>query len=421
MDRPDESAVEDLEDALLEGDRGVRVGTARAALAYPTFRRVYVGSLLSNIGSWMQNVILGAYVYQQTQSSTWVGLFTLAQLGPLLFLSLVGGIVADRLDRRAVLVVVSIEQAICSLAIAQLTTAESPSMVLLLGVVLAIGIGQAIYAPTYSALIPTLVEPKDLTGAISLNSASMNLSRVVGPAIGGILYAQVGAPWVFVGNAVSYLFVIGALWGVKLARGVVEAGVSRWQRVAGGFRVARQDRVVGRCLSTMVLFSFFCLPIAVLMPVLAHDNLGIAEESVAYGFLYATFGSGAVVGALSIGTVLAHRDLTKVVRVGLAGFAVSLAALALIRSPAAAYPIVFVVGLGYFGVVTSLATVLQQRLDDAVRGRVMALWIMAFGGTVPIGAMVAAPLSDAAGITAVALGGAVIAAALTWWADLSDR
>ncbi|MFN8104184.1 MAG: MFS transporter, partial [Acidimicrobiia bacterium] len=351
-----DSAVEDLEDAYLEGDRTVRVGTARAALAYPAFRRVYFGSLASSIGSWMQNVILGAYVYQQTHSSTWVGLVALAQLGPLLLLSLVGGMIADRFDRRWVLIVVSVEQAAFSLVIARLTSGGSGSMWLLFGAVLAIGIGQAIYSPAYAALIPTLVKPRDIAGAISLNSASMNLSRVIGPAIGGILFARVGAPWVFVGNAATYAFIILALWGLDLPRVTVPTGDGRLRRLLGGIHIAREDRVVGRCLTTMVTFSLFCLPVAILMPVLAHENLGIGEESVAYGFLYAVFGSGAVVGALSIGTFLAHRNLARVVRGGLLGYAVALGAFALDHHPAAAYPIAFCVGAFYFVVVTSLST-----------------------------------------------------------------
>jgi predicted MFS family arabinose efflux permease len=380
---------------------------------------VYIGALLSNIGSWMQTVILGAFLYHQTGSATYVALGTLAQLGPLLLLSIPGGAVADRFDRRTVLVVVSLEQLAFSLAIAALVARSSPNIALLLGCILAIGIGQAVYAPAYSALIPTLVDRKDMAGAISLNSANMNLSRVIGPAIGGVLYAKVGASWVFVGNAVTYLFIIGALWGLRLPRAPVEVGEGRVQRLLGGIRAARRDRVVSRCLTTMVLFSFFCLPIAVLMPVLAHTNLGLDEDSVAYGLLYAAFGLGAVVGALSIGTFLVERDLATLVRLGLAGFAVSLAAFGLIRQPAFAYPAAFLVGVCYFGTVTSLSTVLQQRLDDAVRGRVMALWIMAFGGTVPIGAIVAGPLSDLVGITGVLLGGAVVAALLAVFARLA--
>jgi predicted MFS family arabinose efflux permease len=407
-----------VEDAIVDGDRTVERRGARAAFAYPTFRRVYLGALLSNIGSWMQTVILGAFIYRQTGSATYVALGTLAQLGPLLLFSIPGGAVADRFDRRTVLIVVSVEQLLFSFAIAALVREPHPGMTLLLGCILAIGIGQAVYAPAYSALIPTLVDRKDMAGAISLNSANMNLSRVIGPAIGGVLYAKVGASWVFAGNAVTYLFIIGALWGLQLPRATVEPGERRLQRLLGGVRTARADRVVGRCLATMVLFSFFCLPIAVLMPVLAHVNLGLGEDSVAYGLLYAAFGLGAVVGALSIGTLLVGRDLAGLVRLGLAGFALSLAAFALLRTPAYAYPVAFLVGVCYFGTVTSLSTVLQQRLDDAVRGRVMALWIMAFGGTVPLGAIVAGPVSDLVGITGVLLAGAAVAAALAVFAGV---
>lgn len=409
----------EVEDAVLDGDRSMDRSTARAAFAYPLFRRVYLGSLLSSVGTWMQNVTLGAYVYEQTKSSSQVALITFAQLGPLLLLSLVGGAIADRFDRRAILVAVSVEQALFSLAIAQLTRDADPSMALLLGAVLAIGIGQAVYAPTYSALIPTLVDRRDLSGAISLNSASMNLSRVVGPAIGGLLFSGFGAPWVFAGNAATYLFIIGALWGITLPSPQGPGpGEGRLQRIVGGVRIAREDRVVGRCLTTMVAYSFFCLPIVVLLPVLAHENLGIDERSASYGFLYAAFGAGAVVGALSIGTFLAGRDLAKVVRAGLAAFGVTLALLSLLRLAPLAYPLIFAVGCAYFATVTSLATVLQHRLDDAVRGRVMALWIMAFGGTVPVGAMVAGPASDAIGITPVILAGAVVSGLLVVYADL---
>jgi predicted MFS family arabinose efflux permease len=412
--------AQDVEDALLEGDRALEAGGARAALRYPVFRRVFLAALVSNVGNWMQTVVLAAFVFNLTGSSTDVGLMTLAQLGPLFVLAPVGGMAADRFDRRAVLIVVTVEQCLASIAVAVLAHGHNPRVWALFVAVLAIGIGQAFYAPTYSALIPTLVGRRELAGAVSLNSANMNLSRVVGPAIGGVIYAKAGASWAFVTNAASYLVLLGVLARVQLPT-VRRTTGQGWRRLLDGFAVARRDRVVGRCLTTMVLFSFFCLPVAVLMPVLAHNDLGIREDSIAYGLLYASFGAGAVVGALSIGTFLAGQRLERVVRVGLGGFALALATLGLLDSPAPGYPVAFLVGLFYFATVTSLATVLQRRLDDAVRGRVMALWVMAFGGTVPLGAIAAGPLSQHFGIATVVVGGAVVAAALVPLADLEDR
>jgi predicted MFS family arabinose efflux permease len=365
-------------------------------------------------------VVLAAFVFNLTGSSTDVGLMTLAQLGPLFLLSPVGGMAADRFDRRTVLLVVTVEQGLAALVVAWLAHGPHPRVGALFAAVLAIGIGQAFYAPTYSALIPTLVGRHELAGAVSLNSANMNLSRVIGPAIGGVIYAKVGASWAFVVNAVSYVVLIAVLATVRLPV-VRRAAGHGWHRLLEGFAVARRDRVVGRCLTTMVLFSFFCLPIAVLMPVLAHNDLGIGEDTIAYGLLYACFGAGAVVGALSIGTFLAGQRLERVVRFGLGGFALTLAVFGLLRSPGPGYPVVFLVGLFYFAIVTSLATVLQRRLDDAVRGRVMALWVMAFGGTVPLGAIAAGPLSQRFGIDTVVVAGALVSAALVPLADLEDR
>jgi predicted MFS family arabinose efflux permease len=421
-DEPAELSVEDAEDALLEGDRTFAPGTARAALAYPTFRTVYVGSLLSNIGSWMQNVVLGAFALDLTGSSTYVSWIAFAQLGPLLLFSLAGGALADIIDRKRLLVMVSWQQLLFSLVLAWLARGSDPSLSGLVLVTFVIGVGQAIYAPTYSALLPLLVRRRDLPGAVSLNSASMNLSRVVGPAIGALVYARVGASWVFVGNAVTYLFIIGALQLVRLPPATPRAAgePTGLRRIGEGIQVARRDRVVGRCLATMALFSFFCLPFVVHIQRLAADSFGIAPRSGAFGVLYACFGLGAVIGALSIGTFLAGRSLEVIVRIGLGGFAVSLCAFGLLRDPAPAYPVALIVGFCYFATVTSLSTVLQNRLDDRVRGRVMALWIMAFGGTVPIGGLIAGPIIDATSVTVVVLVGAATAALLVPFANLRD-
>jgi MFS family permease len=417
----DDSAVEESFDALEAGDRVVRAGSAMAALRKHTFRRVFIGAFLSNIGSWAQNVVLGALAYDLTGSPTFVGVLLFAQLGPLLLFSLVGGLLADTFDRRRLLITVSVLQGLLSLGLAWVARVEDPSRVALVAIVFGIGIGQAVFGPTYSALLPGLVGREHLGGAISLNSAQMNGSRVIGPVIGSALDARYGADLVFVVNAASYLIVIWSLYSVRLPAPPVDpAGLTGIRRLASGFQVAKRDVVVGRALVVIFLFSLLSLPFIGQMPTLADRNLGIDARSEQYGFLYASFGVGALLGALSIGTVLSDRSKERVVRVGLVAFAGFLALLSLLRSPGPAYLVIGLVGLAYFAVITSLSTVLQERLDDHSRGRVMALWIMGFGGTVPLGNLIAGPLIEATSVTTVVLAGAAIAVALASYADLYD-
>jgi UDP-N-acetylmuramoyl-tripeptide--D-alanyl-D-alanine ligase len=250
----------------------------------------------------------------------------------------------------------------------------------------------------------------------------MNGSRVVGPVIASAVYARTGASLVFLVNAGSYLLVIWSLLTVELPPPVLDPGGPQgFRRLAAGFDVAKRDVVIGRALVTVFLFSLLSLPFIGQLPVLADRNLGIGPRSEQYGYLYACFGTGALLGALSIGTVLAGRSQERITRVGLVLFAGCLAVFSLIRSPGPAYIVIGVLGLFYFAVITSLSTVLQERLDDRNRGRVMALWIMGFGGTVPIGNLIAGPLIEASSITAVVLGGAAIAVALAAYANLHDH
>ena len=216
-DVPHHPIIEDTEEALTEGDDYVRgVGTTRSALAHREFRLMWLGSFASNIGTWMQTVVLGSYAYKLTESSVFVGALAFAQLGPLLLLSVVGGMVADALDRRKLLIVLQTEQLVFSLALAAIVAgSDDPSRVLIFGCVLAVGIGNALNAPVWGAVVPSLVGQEDLGAAIALNSTMINGSRVIGPAIAGILYPIFGAAWMFTANAVTYLFVILALLVVR--------------------------------------------------------------------------------------------------------------------------------------------------------------------------------------------------------------
>ena len=217
----------------------------------------------------------------------------------------------------------------------------------------------------------------------------MNASRVIGPAIGGVLYPAFGAAPVFAANAFTYLFAVAAVWVTPFPGRARDASEEGRGRLLAGFRVVRHDPLVRRILTTMATMSLFSLAFVGLMPALAADNLGMRPRSLGYGLLYAGFGLGAALGAVSIGTLLAGRSKARIVRLGFVAFSVLLACFALVRSPGLAYPVAILLGIAYFAVVTSLSTVLQENLADHLRGRVMALWIMAFGGTVPIGVLAA--------------------------------
>ena len=409
---------EPAEEALLEGDVPLVRGTARAALRHRDFRVVWIGIFLSSIGTWMQNVLLGAYGWELTHKASFVGTLYLAQLGPLLLLSTVGGLIADVVDRRRFLVGMQLLQLLGSLGLAVLVLSDRPSEAGLVACVFTIGICNALGAPGQGAVVPSLVPKEDLPGAIALNSAQMNLSRVIGPTIGALLYARAGASVVFAANAATYLFAVAGLMIARYPRKVGAVVEERgFARLASGFRIARADPLIRRVLLTLVSFSLFSLTFVGMMPVIAADNFGIRPRSVSYGLFYAGFGLGAAVGAVSVGTMFAHRDKARLLRPGFAAFAVVLAAFGVTRSEALAYPLAMALGYAYFLVITSLSTVLQQHLTDEIRGRVMALWIMSFGGTVPIGVWAGGRVVGVSSITTVLVGGAAWAAVLSVLAD----
>jgi MFS family permease len=411
--------AESTTEAIIEGDVPYRRGTAQAALRNRDFRIFWGGTFASNIGTWMQNVLLGAFGYELTGSAVFVGILFFAQLGPLLFMSTVGGVLADVVDRRKLLIITQLEQLVLSVVLAALAATSNPSRVAIIACVFAIGVGNSLSAPAIAAILPTLVPRADLPGAVSLQSVQMNLSRVIGPAIGAVIYSRTSAAPVFALNAGTYLFAVA---GVILARyrqyapgEVEETGLAR---LLSGFRIAWHNPLIRRILTTLVLFSFFSLTFVGLMPAIAADNFGIRPRSVEYGLLYATFGLGAATGAISVGTLLAGRSKAPIPRIGLIVFAGLLTVFALLRTDVPAYPLGFVLGFFYFLVITSLATVLQENVDDSIRGRIMALWIMGFGGIVPVGVLVGGFVTTYTSVTLVLLMGAAAALLLAPYAKL---
>jgi MFS family permease len=419
--RAPDAYLEQADDAQVDGDLPYTPGSARGALSHPSFRSVWLGTFASNVGTWMQNVALGVLAYQLTHSATYVAAIGLAQLGPLFLLSMVGGALADVVDRKLLLIGCQVEQLVFSLALAWVASRQHPSTLLIFLCVLAIGMGNALNAPVLSAVLPVLVPRRDMPGAVSLQSVQLNLSRVIGPAIGGLLLPVVEAWGIFILNAGTYGFAIFVIARAVLPRvrshGEPGAAVSATRRLLGGLAEARADPLVRYCLVTIFSVSFFCLPFIGLMPVVAARDLHINPAGAIYGGLYALFGLGAALGAVSVGTVFVNVPRLRLIRWGLVGFTGSLAAFGLIRQIWIAYAIVLLVGFAYFVTVTSLSTALQAHIADEVRGRVMALWIMGFGGTVPLGLIAGGAVASATSVSAVVVAGAVAASiigALAW-------
>ncbi len=400
-------------------EHGFTPGSARAALAYPRFRRMWMASFSSNIGTWMQNVVLPLYVYDRTGKASTVSIIMFAQLGPLLFLSIPAGVIADRFDRRRWLIAMQLVQLAFSAALAPLAATDAPLWSIFL-VALGVGIGNALNAPAWSAMLPTLVAREDIAGSVSLNSTMINGSRVVGPIVVAVLRsAGVSIAQIFLINAVTYLFVVGALLRTPIKQAIAAQREPGLRQLTAGIRIARANKPVGRLLVTLFTFSLLSLPYVGLFAAVARLNFGVAKGSTTYEWLYATWGMGAAMGGLAIGTIFVGYDIRKLVRQGFVAFAIFLAAFGLVRTPGPAFVVGALLGFAYFGTTTSMNTILQSRLEDHQRGRVMSLWFMAFGGTVPLGNLVFAPVMDAIGARWVLLGGAVWALVLAWYCDIA--
>lgn len=386
-------------------------GTARDALANPNYRRLFFGSALSNTGRWLQTAALGVLAYEISGSSAYLGTVIFFQLIPMSMLSLLGGSLADTANRRTLLLVTQAWQMFWTavLAVTVIDGTISKNMLLLL--VFVIGLGQGLYAPALNSVLPTIAGENNLSAAIALNSMQTNATRVIGPALGGLVVTTLGYAAGFGLNAASYVFVLGAIWLTEIPKADAKSR-SFVDRIFGGFRVAFRAPQVGRPLLLMTLFTLFCLPFIGQLPAIAEVNLGIASKSTEYGWFYACFGLGAVIGAGLVGTIFLGARASRLAPVSLVGFAVSLAWLTSISDIGVGYVAIFSTGLFYFMLPTTLATAWQEHVDTTVRGRVAALWTLAFGGTIPFANLIAGRVIEATTLSTVLYAGAVAALVL---------
>ncbi|CAN5677944.1 MFS transporter [soil metagenome] len=397
------------------------------------FRRMFSGTFTSNIGTWMQNVALISLAYDLTRDAAFNGIITFAQLGPMLFLSPFGGALADRINRRTLIILLSLVQLTMSIVLAVVALSDTPNKVVMVLVVASIGCANAVNGPTMNALLPTLVPREDMQPAIAINSVSMNASRVIGPLLGSLVMvlfdeyltdvpvvsALPGASAVFFLNGLTYLFVIWAIAGVEVdftPKG--RAGLGPMEQLREGLAAARKDVLITRVLITISVLSLCSLIFIYQMPILAEEHLGL--EGWQFNLLFACFALGAAGGALSMGSFLSGHDRAHTIKGALFVFAAALAVFGTTRIIPVAFVTVFILGAAYFVIVTALSTTLQMRVPDEVRGRVMGLWMMAWAGFVPLGGLIAGPIIDAVSISAVLIFGAIVAAVLGLVMDLRD-
>jgi predicted MFS family arabinose efflux permease len=384
-----------------------------AVLRAPAFRRVWLASLASNAGSWLQVVASGWLIFQLTDSPAAVGVLALVTRAPAIVLSTVAGELADRLDRRSVGIWTFALQAAAAGALAVITLAGGASVAAIYALTFAIGVGFALGLPAMLALIPTLVPGPQLSQAVSLNAAGINVARLAGPAIGGGVLAAFGATACFALNAVSFLALVWVLW--RIAPRPPAAGRER-ASTRDALSYAGRDPAIRRLLLGVGVFTALASPMQELAPVVA-DRLDAGPEGL--GLLLGAMGGGALLGAwllehLSGRGLPRHRAL-PISTVAFSGGLVIVAA-----TPWLAVGLAGMAFGGAFWIWQFAATntAIQLRAPEPLLGRMLGLYQLAVIGPIAIGSTLAGVVAEAAGIQATLIG---CAALLALWGAWSLR
>lgn len=402
-------------------------GTARAALAQHDFRRLYLSTFASSVGSWMQTVVVGPLALRLGGES-FVGLLMFANFGPILVLSIPAGALAAKLsNRRRYMIGVQCMQIMFATFLALVAANGTPNKWLLLLGVLGGGTMNSLNGPVSQSLMPDIVGRENIPAAVSLGSAQMNGSRVVGPVALALIsqLVHITPSMVFMFNAITFLTVIWALATIHVPA-VPErtAEVMGFRSLGVGFRELGVNPVARRVLGIMFAFSLLCLAYVTQFPSLAEGLLGMNSQKKNYLFMFGVWGFGALCGALSMSTVLAKVDKRPLPRRLLIGFGLVMAVWSTQRSPSLfVHAVLLALGFFYFGTTTALNTLLQQSLSSARRPYVMSLWFMCFGGTIPIAGLWAGWLMESSlgartGAMVVLLIGAAVATILAFFGDL---
>lgn len=373
----------------------------------------FFGALLSNIGTWTQTVALGWVVYQLTASSSSLGIVNFLAGVPIFFLTLFAGSLADRMDRRKLLIIAQVILMVQALAFGVLNQTNHFTIGWIYGLSLAGGVVSAFMFPAWQAMVPDLVPRSSLLNAIALSSAQFNAARLVGPMVTAAIIAafraneQLGITMVFAVNAVSFLFVIWALAVIRPKQVVRERGATFNDGGLGaGLHYARQHPHVAMHLVTAAMLTIFGMPFMTLLPAFAADTLGLG--STGYSALMGFNGGGALIGALIVASLPRSVKRERIIRYSLTAMAVGVLALSFVRSYTIAAALLVVLGAVFLATVSSINTNLQTAVPNELRGRVMALFVLSFMGMMPFGSLAFGALGDAIGVTWAIFAGAVV-------------
>jgi MFS family permease len=358
------------------------------AMQHRNFQLFIAGQLISLIGTWMQTTAQLWLVYKLTGSAALLGVFGFASQVPMLFLSSIGGYVGDRYDRQRSVIATQTASMILAFVLAGLTLTHLIREWELIVIAFLVGIVNAFDVPIRQAFFVQMVGKEDLPNAIALNSSIFNGARVVGPAIAGFAIALVGEGWCFFLNGLSFLAVIGALLMMRIERTEIKPSQdSPFKNFIQGFHFAMSDLPIRSALLLLSVLSLFGLQYSVFLPIYANDILKGGARTL--GLLMSFAGVGAVLGALQFAARTHYKGLAR----WIAATSMTCSLGLIIFSQAKVFwlctAVLFVVGFAATSQMAATNTLIQNRVPDELRSRVMAVYATMFMGVQPIGSLVA--------------------------------
>ncbi len=382
------------------------------ALRHRDFRLFWGGNFLSNIGTWMQNVAMGWLVLQLATDNPafWLGVVGFASSAPMLAFSLLGGVIADRINRRKLMLATQSAMMIFAFILWGLTALHWMTLPLLVLISFTTGIAMALNTPSYQALVPQLVPREDLANAIALNAAQFNMSRVVGPTLGGFAMAWFGVQGNFLLNALSFVAVLVALTRISYPPLYAAEKNTMWEDLKEGLWYVFDRRDLFTLLSMTAVASVLVIPYITFVPLFAKQILHLDERG--FGLLMAANGGGAFLAAVTMAFTRHVKHRGRVVFLSSVALNIFVVLFAVSRNQWLSG--LMLVGTGY-SMVMMIATVnvmLQHLSEDKMRGRVMSIYATAFLGFAPLGSLLAGSLAGTftapMSIAAMAIVGLVI-------------